>query len=118
EDLRADPRALLKEVGAFLGMDLAPFDEMEIVGAYNYYTDPRTDWAWKVVQQEGIRQILRSAIPPRARRWLWNRVLLKPGKKPDPDPQAVGFLKDFYAPQVKTLEALLGRSLPELRQGW
>ncbi|MFA9461840.1 sulfotransferase family protein [Thiohalorhabdus sp. Cl-TMA] len=117
-ELQANPSKLAKEVVTFLGLSPGPLDELDQSHAYNPYIDPRTEWAWKLLRFRPLHLALRSAIPRKARWWLWNNVLLKPGTKPEPDHRALQFLKNLYAPQIASLESMLGRSLPELRAGW
>ena len=50
--------------------------------------------------------------------FIFENFILKRSPKPVIDPRASRFLQSVYGSEIKRLEGLLGRPLPQLRRSW
>ncbi len=118
EDLKKDPRGVLRAITRFLGVDEAPIRTIDTHEAHNRYRQPKGAWARRVAGHPVSRFLGKRVVPRRFGVYAWEHWLQKEAVKPARDERATYFLQDIYAPEIKALEAELGRPLPELRRSW
>ncbi|AIA54965.1 sulfotransferase family protein [Acidithiobacillus caldus] len=118
EELKRDARAVLLDIADFLGIDPAPIDGIDLHLAHNAHRQPRGEWARRLAASPWSRYIGEHLFPQRWGEYLWQHVFLRAGEKPPMDPRARAFLQRLYEPEIRGLEKLLGRPLPELRLSW
>lgn len=110
EELVRDPRGELAAVFAFLGVDPDVAERIE-VGRHNPFALPRNRVAASLLGSASARRIARRLVPLALRARL-ETALLKTGPKPELDRDTDQRLTAFFQPDVRELEALLGRTLP------
>jgi Sulfotransferase family len=115
DELKENPHDLYAAIAAHLDIDAEPFHAIEVDQAHNYYRMPRFRVAYRIAGALGLRTKL---LPPSVRRWLNHNPLLFDRKKPTMDDASRQYLKGIFEPDVARLEALLGRTFPELRKSW
>jgi hypothetical protein len=67
---------------------------------------------------ERTRQVGRKLIPMPVLRTVRDNVFFKQQPKPPLEAGAVDVLRGVFESDVRKLEELLGRTLPELRRSW
>jgi hypothetical protein len=120
DDIERDPLAVSRAVYAFIGVDAgfepSGFDERYnpsyversrvLAGvkdaAYGATRWPGLRWAWEAAAGLGLRSIYRGV----------NRVESS-AVIPPPQPETIACLRERFEPEVRELEQLLGRALPE-----
>lgn len=113
-ELCAQPASTLRRVAAFLDIDPQGFAAVQ-AEAVNAYARPRHALGRRLMAQQGLRRAAQALLPPGARRFIRERLLLRRSAKPAIEPQALHWLRALYAPELQALEALLGQALPSLR---
>jgi len=114
EDLKSNPRGLLKQVAQFLDIDEEPMMQVKLA-VENPGGVPRSALSRVVITVR--RKIPVQALPiPKELKLLLKRILLAP--RPPLDPRAVEYLRPIFEADLRDLEKVLGRSLPELRKVW
>jgi len=114
EDLKSNPRALLKQVAQFLDVDEGPMMEVKL-SVENPGGVPRHGISRTVLALR--RRIPVPVLPlPKALKSSLRRMLLAP--KPPMDPRAVEYLRPIFEADLRELERVLGKPLPELRKVW
>jgi len=114
EDLKKNPRALLKQVAQFLDVDEEPMMEVKL-SVENPGGVPRGRMSRAVLALR--RRIPVPVLPlPKALKSSLGRLLLAP--KPPMDPKAVEYLRPIFEADLRELEQVLGRPLTELRKVW
>jgi len=118
EDLKRDSNRVLLEIARFLGVDTDAVARIDTSEAHNAYAMSRGRWAQRLAGAKLSRFLGRTVVPRPIGQFIFDRILLKPGPKPDIDPRAKKLLCEIFEPEVNELEHLLGRPLPELRRSW
>lgn len=118
EELKRDARAVLLEIADFLQIDPDPIEGIDLHRAHNPHRRPRGEWARRLAAAPWSRYIGEHLFPQRWGEYLWQHFFLAEGKKPPMDPRARAFLQRIYEPEIRGLEQLLDRPLPELRLSW
>jgi len=114
EHLKNNPRALLKQVAQFLDVDEGPMMEVKL-SVENPGGVPRGRISRAVLALR--RRIPVPLLPlPKTLKSSLRRMLLAP--KPPMDPRAVEYLRPIFEADLRELERVLGRPLPELRKVW
>lgn len=113
EELVRDVGGQMAAVFAFLGVDHAVARRIE-PDAHNPFVLPRIQPAARLLKSRRARRIGRRLVPLRLRGPI-ESMLVKPGTKPDLDPDTDRWLIDFFRTDVNELAALLGRPLPWAR---
>ena len=110
DDLTRDPAAATREVWRFLGID-ANRSPRETSTRNPASTLQRSRLAARVrrwPRPAGLQRLIPAAAQEPLRRWMQGR----PARKPEPEPDAIEWLREHFAPHEEALEALLERPLP------
>jgi Sulfotransferase domain len=113
EELVRDTRRELAAVFGFLGVDPAVAGHMELV-RHNRFALPRNRVAAGLLASAPARRAARRFVPHALRAPIED-ALLRTGSKPPLDPDLDRSLTAFFRPDVRELEAVLGRALPWAR---
>ncbi|MGA1984590.1 MAG: sulfotransferase [Acidobacteriaceae bacterium] len=108
EEARANPRAFLREVLAFLGVDTA--FTPDISHRHNQPHIARMVRSNRLLRRAGIWQLLRRITPEPLRSRLRPAVYQPPGSRTIP-PRDRAFLLDLYRSDIHRLETILNRDL-------
>lgn len=115
-DLRDDPVGTLEGILAFLDVDPAPAPDLVADERRNAFRGvPYGGLVERVRTSPTVKRVAQALLPKGVRDWLGNRLLLKDADKPPVPDAARRRLASFFEPDVRRLEELLGRDLPELR---
>lgn len=118
-DLVEDPSSALVDVASFLDIDTEIARDLDTERTHNSTPGvPPNELARKIRSSDAIQSIAQAVLPKSLREFLGNRVLLAERDKPPMDPEARRLLAETFAPEVRRVEELLGRELPELRASW
>jgi len=112
EDLRREPQELFARTSRHLGIDPGLLEQASLERAYNIYSVPRFSLV-RVARRAGLRG---AVLPVSVQKRL--RPLLFQTKKPHIDNESRQFLQKIFDPDITHLEALLGRTMPDLRKSW
>lgn len=114
EDLKNNPRALLKQVARFLDVDEEPMMKVKL-SVENPGGVPRHKTARTVI---ALRRKIPVPVLPLLKtvKSSLRHMLLAP--KPPMDPRAVEYLRPIFEADLRELEKVLGRPLPKLRKVW
>ncbi len=118
DDLRSSARHALAGVCRFLGLDSAPAAEIDTARVHNGFAAPRWEWTRRLAGQRWARHAGQSLVPRSIGAFIFERVFNRPAAKPAIDPRAKELMLPIYEPDIRKLESLLGRALPELRRSW
>lgn len=110
EEFMTDVPAALREVLEFLGVEHAVDNVAAPV--YRKFGVVRNPLVRYVFGNRNISRAAEMLIPPQARKFIRDKLLVKQVSKPAMDPESREFLRRYYAADVRRLEELLGRSLP------
>lgn len=116
EDLKRDPKALLRSIFAFLGID-PDVDEIRTDVQYNKYSVPKNSLARSILGSRLFRarraSKLRAKLVPNAqtRAQIRSSLLFKDEPKSKMDPDCRRLLMDLYRPDIQKLQGLLNRDL-------
>lgn len=113
DDLRVRTPALLGDVARFLGIDADGF-AAGAERAHNPYLAPRGALTRLVARNHRLRVAAQRRLP-RPVRALAARLLFRAAPKPEPPADAVAWLRELYEPELRELDALLGRRMESLR---
>jgi Sulfotransferase domain len=117
-------RSVIPVVLRFLGLNLAPLHELDMRLAENAFATARWGWARRMAGANWVRRAGQILVPASfgsnhtIKRLLYQRYFVKAGPKPSMNEQAGEWLRSIYDPDLRALEGLLGRKLPELRRSW
>lgn len=118
DDLSRDPQRLLAGVASHIGVDPALLDMENASEVHNSFRTPRFPGVYHLLGSSGLKAALLKYSPGPLQNWMRYSPLLYEAKRPPLDDQSRTFLQNIYDPDIKRLEELLGRSLPELRKSW
>jgi hypothetical protein len=118
EDLRRATREAVAGVARFLGVDPAPVASINTSTVHNGYAVARARWARRLAGARWTRTLGQTVVPHSVGAFIFEKFMLKSAVKPPIDDRAVRMLRGIYEPEVKELEVVLGRHLPELRRSW
>jgi len=117
EELKNEPQRVLHKIAEFLDIDKEPIARIRLVLG-NPGGAPRGEWARQLLLLRK-RIPLRSLPLPRSLKGYLFKILAGPaGPKPSIDPRAIDLLRPIFEPDIRELEHLLNRTLPELRKVW
>lgn len=116
DDLSRNPNEVLARIARHIGVDPDFFAGVDVSEVPNPFHMPRG---------RAVSWLQRLDLTDRVIRWLprsFKHAVLRPlffkMKKPPLDQESRRRLQQFYEPDVRRLEDLLGRKLPELRKSW
>ena len=124
DDLHKKPLEVYSRIGKHIGIDPGPFEKLDFSEAQNEFRMPRNLALFHLFNSATAQRLKRVLLPDSVRKRLRDsRVLhysplLYKTKKPPMDPESRRFLQEIFDPDVRNLEKLLGRELPELRKSW
>jgi hypothetical protein len=118
-DLSRNPTTTMNKVTEHLGV--VPFDLDHVwKSESNQFRMPRPGlraifrMAHRTLRNERVEKV----IPGYVNEWLRSSSFLYERKKPAMDAASQRLLQELFDPDVRKLEDLLGRKLPELRKSW
>lgn len=117
EHLKEDEIGELERLAEFLGVDPAPLTQID-AESHNAYRGPPNRFAKFLQTDPRVKAAARVLMPLKLRSWIGNNILIRPGDKPEMDPEARATLQQYYEPEIQRLEEILDRDLPELRASW
>ncbi len=110
EEFAADPRATFHDLYTWLELDAGRTDTTDVI-AENAFALPRNRAVAALFHSYSARRAARLVLPPRPRRWLYERFV--PGGSPPPlDPETVSVLRERTRADTERLARLLDRPLP------
>jgi Sulfotransferase family len=118
DDLKSSARHALAEICRFLGLDAAPAVQIDTARVHNGFAAPRWEWTRRIAGCRWARQLGQSVVPRQIGAFIFERIFNRVAAKPEIDPRAKELMLPIYEPDVRGLESLLGRALPELRRSW
>lgn len=117
DDLQKKTRQVLEEVARHIGVDPEGIRGTKVSEAHNPYKEVRFQRPYRFATS--LLDIdKRQRLPGPLRKWLSSSPLFYKGGKPARSHEASKFLQEIYEPDIRQLEELLGRPLPELRRTW
>jgi hypothetical protein len=118
DDLRRSAHEALGSICRFLGLDAVRANRIDTGRVHNGFTEPRWQWTRRISGRRWARRLGQTVVPRSVGSFIFDRILNKPGAKPRIDPRARDLLRPIYEPEIRELEAMLGKRLPELRASW
>jgi hypothetical protein len=118
EDLVEDPAGLMSAICGHIGVDAAQLDMKQLARVHNEGRIPRAAWLHRALKTALSPDVRRRAIPRLVRKWLKNSPLLFKRYTVPQDEETTKSLQAVYGPDLRCLEDLLGRKLPQLRKNW
>lgn len=106
ETFIADPRATIRDLFAWLGVDPGVADRVELE-PQNAFKRPRNEVTRRVLESIELRRRVRMVVPQRFHPVLRD-LLVTPGQRPVMDDTVRALLRDLYASDVDRLSDLLG----------
>jgi hypothetical protein len=122
---RGDSR-MIEEIFQFLELDGDRVINFRRLPAHseNGYAEARFEWTRRLAGSGAARKLGQAIVPQRfgstfmLKRRFYEPLLLRQATKPPIDPRARRWLCDMFSQDLSSLETLLGRKLPSLRQVW
>jgi hypothetical protein len=127
EELRKasqNDKSALAKVLRFLDVDLNYLGRIDTSYAENSYGVARWSWARRLAGSNRVRRLGQILVPPSlgsnqaVKRLVFQRFFVKSAPRPEIDRRARELLCSIFDPDLRALEELLGRRLPDLRQTW
>jgi hypothetical protein len=118
DDLKRDPRGMLREVFEFLEVDPGPAEEIDLSRRNTFRGTPYGGVVETVRTHPAVKRVARAVLPQGVRDWLGNRVLLSGEEKPPLPGEAKSLLVEVFEPDLRRLEEVLGRDLDPLRASY
>ncbi len=127
DDLRRsspNQKATLGRVLRFIGVDPACLDRIDTSYVENSFGVARWAWAQRLAGSNWARRAGQILVPKRfganhtIKRLIFQRFFVKSVPRPEIDLASKQWLCEIFDPDLRALEALLGRELPELRRSW
>lgn len=112
------PREVLDRLAGFLDVDAEAMARVDVERKASTYVEPRNTLFEEIRGSDRLKRVARAVLPERVRSFIGDRVLVREADKPPMDPKIRSFLETVYAPDVRRLERILDRDLPELRASW
>lgn len=117
EDLRQNPKSLLRSAFAFLGTEPGHADNIDTDVQYNKYSVPKNPLAKTILGSRMFRarqsSKLRAKLIPndQTRAQIRSSLLFRDAAKSTIDAESRRFLMDLYRPDIQRLQGLLNRDL-------
>lgn len=114
EELRDNPRGLLRKVANFLDIDEAAVEEIRL-SIENPGWVPKGKVSVFLLSLRGKIPIASFPLPKNVKQTIRQGLL---GQKPPIDLGAIDYLRPIFEKDLEDLETLVGQRLPELRKVW
>jgi hypothetical protein len=117
EDLRQDPKSLLRSAFAFLGTEPSNANNIRTDVQYNKYSVPKNRLAKTILGSRMFRARRSSKLRAKlisndqTRAQIRSSLLFKDAAKSTMDAESRRFLMDLYRPDIQKLQGLLNRDL-------
>jgi hypothetical protein len=117
-------KSTLAEIVRFIGADPRYLDRIDVSYVENSFGIARWPWAQRIAGSNWARRAGQLLVPKSMganhaiKRLVFQRFFVKSVPRPKIDPDARQWLCEIFDPDVRALEELLGRVLPELRRSW
>ena len=111
EELRQDPRGEMAGVYAFLGIDPAVADRIELE-VHNTFWEPRNRLVELAMSSVRARRVARAIVPDSVHRQIDRHLTRRGGQKPELEADLRQRLEELFAAERPALESLLSRRLP------
>jgi hypothetical protein len=118
EDLEKDTPGVVSAIARHIGVDPALLDQDELRRVHNLSRAPRFKWLYDGVRGAFSLRLRMKILPEPMRKWMSYNPIFYKSDKPRVEPEARRYLQDIYEPDLRNLERLLGKKLPELRKSW
>lgn len=126
EDLKgaSSTKTALMRVLRFIDVDLAYLNQMDTSYVENSFGIARWSWARRIAGSNLARGLGQILVPRRMgsnhsiKRLIFQPYFVKPGPRPEIDPLARDWLGSIFDQNIRELERILGRELPNLRHTW
>ncbi len=119
DDLRrlaAGDRQVLADILRFLEVDVGGLARIDTTRVENSFAAPRAEWARRLAGANWARWIGNRLVPHRLGALIFERFFIEHSAPPPPmDPRARAWLAEIFEPEIRAVETLLGRRLPQLR---
>jgi len=109
EDWITDAKNTVEEILEFLAIDYAYDDFKEVV--YNKFGIARGPIAQAVLRNKKLKRFAKRKVPSPIRRFVKQKIILKPHPKPKMEDDEIKLLVDFYRKDVEKLEKFLGKKI-------
>jgi Sulfotransferase domain len=117
-------KSALARAFRFLEVDPEYLDRIDTTYAENSYGVARWSWARRLAGSNRVRRLGQILVPPSlgsnqaVKRLIFQRFFVKSAPRPEMDPRAKDLLCSIFDPDIRALEELLQRHLPDLRHTW
>lgn len=117
-------KSVVANVLQFLGLSIAPLHQIDTHFAENGFAAARWPWARRMAGANWVRRAGQLLVPislgsnHTIKRMVYQRYFVKAVPKPAMDEVAGEWLRSIYHPDLRALEAIVGRPLPQLRRSW
>jgi hypothetical protein len=122
DDLTRDPQSFFAGLANYLGIDPAPLEKETLAEPRNAFRTPRFSKLYQTARKDtAMKRLVMQTLPRRVQHWLRESPMLyayDAERRPQLDDVSRRLLQDIYDPEIRSLEQLLGRNLPELRRSW
>jgi len=118
EDMQKDAWSVMSAICRHIGVDPALLDEKEVRRVHNAGRIPRVRWLYDGARRAFSNRLRRKLLPESVQEWIRSSRMFYRHAKPPRDERTTKYLKSIYEPDLRRLEDLLGRKLPELRSTW
>jgi Sulfotransferase family len=117
-------KSVVANVLQFLGLSVGPLDQIDTRFAENGFAAARWPWARRMAGANWVRRAGQLVVPislgsnHTIKRMVYQRYFVRAVPKPPMDEVAGEWLRSMYEPDLRALETILGRDLPQLRRSW
>ena len=109
EEWIKDAKNTVEEILEFLGNDYSYDDFKDEV--YNKFGLARGPIAQAVLRNKKLKRFAKKNVPSPIRRFLKQKIILKPQPKPKMDNDEINLLVDFYWKDVENLQKIIGKKI-------
>lgn len=111
EDLKEDPRKLIRSMLTFLEVDPSCVSNIDVQQRHNSHVVPRNVLANSVLKSRVLKVLGRRLMPPQVKRVASQRLLIKDAPIPKMEEDAKEFLMNLYLSDIQHLQRLIDRDL-------
>lgn len=117
DDLKKDPKKVVKDLLSWLGVD-PDISSIDFNVKKNVSSLSKMPWLQRFFTVEGIHSKIYRSLPPQMRIFLYNNIYLKlrelnskPFKYPPMNPETRKKLIKYFGPHIERLSEMIGRDL-------